>query len=707
MVNPGTTVGGKYRLEMKIAQGASSSIWSASHETLGRPVAVKFMESPGKSSHERVQRFMREAKLASAVQHRYIVDIFDFGQTEWGMPYMVMELLQGTPLSTRISMGAPMAVHELLHHMEMVLTGLHAAHQVGIVHRDLKPENIFLIDDGAECYPKILDFGISILANHGADEAVERLTQEGAILGTLWYMSPEQVRGRRDIDYRTDLYSLGVMLYEILVGDSPFSADTVGELLIKIATETPPPLIEQRPDVGQALSDLVGKAMAKRRRDRFASADDMRLAMQALPPVPRELLTAIVVNAGPETPRPGSPDDDAVLFGATDGGGPFGASDDAGGLLSSLEPEPQLLDAPGTEVQTTPPFGAADQGGVQPRWPVGTGAPSGAPLSFGWPAEGGGVPSFSSSEPTPSEPTPVTPPPAIGTGAEAPPPPVVAPPVIGTGADTPLVVTGAGGEVPPAVLGAAAGAEESSLASGSDAADRDLSPLAGIGLPEPPPAAILSDESPRVTVPIVAPPPTLWSRLSGRLRVLANWRQLNPRDHAVEIGLFLGAAGFVIGAFLAWQEQGCSPSLSGGNQILARDRGGDGDSDAGADAGDSVENPVGAHSGGDGGAGDGGSGDDGVQQRPAPTKVAPSRPRRQRVQSRARRQKRRNARQSQQRRRRRDSQPAKKRASPPRKKQVSPPQEKQVSPPRDKEQTTTKRRSTGPDAPNAFRNPGF
>jgi serine/threonine-protein kinase len=297
MADPGTKVGGKYRLEQQIARGASSSIWRAYHETLRRPVAVKIMEAGLGLSEERVERFLREAQLASLVQHRYIVDIFDIGQTAEGLPFMVMELLQGISLAQRISREPALPAQDFLDVIAMVLSGLHGAHNAGIVHRDLKPENIFLVEDGAGSYPKILDFGVSFLATNELDQEVDRLTQEGSILGTLWYMSPEQIIGQLDIDRRSDLYNIGVILYEAFAGVFPFAATTVGELVVKIATRTPRPLIELRPNIPPEIAALVERAMAKDREQRFADAAEMLEAVKALPPLPEEFTTAVVASA--------------------------------------------------------------------------------------------------------------------------------------------------------------------------------------------------------------------------------------------------------------------------------------------------------------------------------------------------------------------------------------------------------------------------
>lgn len=266
-----------------------ASVWSAEHVTLGRDVAIKFIHDEASRSDQQIQRFLREARNAAAVQHRYIIDIFDFGQTSVGEPYMVMEFLKGESFAARLSRDPPLAAQALLQIVDQSLSGLHAAHEMGIIHRDLKPPNIYLVQDGDGVYPKLLDFGISLLTGRRSDrDAAPRLTTDGTIIGTPYYMSPEQVRDVDDIDRRTDLYSMGVIVYEALTGDLPFTSEKVVDLIVKIATVEAPPLVETRPEIGKSLSDFVLRAMARERDGRFVNALDMRRALQevVLPETP-------------------------------------------------------------------------------------------------------------------------------------------------------------------------------------------------------------------------------------------------------------------------------------------------------------------------------------------------------------------------------------------------------------------------------------
>jgi serine/threonine protein kinase len=272
----GEIIADRYRLDALIGKGGMSSVWAGVHLALDRPVAVKFLLVRGDDDSEALTaQFLREARIAAAVRHRNVVDVLDFGTTEQGTPFMVMEMLDGETLGARLVRSPPLAVNELMHIVNLTLRGLTAAHDAGIVHRDLKPENIFLQYDDAGVYPKIFDFGISrSLDMSGPRSALT--TKEGFLVGTPHYMSPEQVRGLRDIDQRTDIYSMGVILYEALTGRLPFDAENIGDLVINIVQATPPPISQLRPEVGRSISKVVSRAMHRDRDERFMNAREMQ-----------------------------------------------------------------------------------------------------------------------------------------------------------------------------------------------------------------------------------------------------------------------------------------------------------------------------------------------------------------------------------------------------------------------------------------------
>jgi hypothetical protein len=278
-VSAGTVVGGKYRLEQPIGRGGMASVWRATHTTLENSVAVKFLEMFGSARDNMAARFLREAKLAAGLRHRNVVQLLDYGVADDGQPFMVMELLEGSSLADRLDNGPPMSEVELFETVAMVLSGLASVHEAGIVHRDMKPDNIFLVRDSDGDYPKLLDFGISRgVALEGADT---RVTNTGAVVGTPLYMSPEQARGVKDLDHRTDLFSVGMMLYEALTGVIPFEAENMGDVLIRVATEDMPSIAIARPDLPPEAVTAIDRALMRDRSKRFGDAREMRKAVLA------------------------------------------------------------------------------------------------------------------------------------------------------------------------------------------------------------------------------------------------------------------------------------------------------------------------------------------------------------------------------------------------------------------------------------------
>ena len=277
---PGDVIAGRYRIEAPVGSGAYASVFRARDETLARAVAIKFLYLSDERKREvMAERFLREARIAAAVDHPNVARTFDFG-AEADRPYMVMELLQGQSLGERMERGA-IPLGELVDLACEILAGLDAIHRAGIVHRDLKPDNVILASDGLAERARIVDFGVSRALPGAGDVRSALTTRDGLVVGTPEYMSPEQARGLGEIDARADIYAMGAILYEALTGRLPYRASNMADLIVAIAGGGAPSVHRLRPEVSEALSAVVERAMALAPEDRFASAGDMVWALLA------------------------------------------------------------------------------------------------------------------------------------------------------------------------------------------------------------------------------------------------------------------------------------------------------------------------------------------------------------------------------------------------------------------------------------------
>ncbi len=276
---PGDVIGGKFVVEQVLGVGGMGVVVSARHAQLGQKVAIKFLRKDAAKSPEAANRFLREARAVVALQSAHVVRVMDVGVLDDGMPYMVMEHLVGTDLhrllEERKTLPAGDAVDFLLQGMEAIAE----AHVAGIVHRDLKPANLFLArhPDGSPLV-KVLDFGISKASGSGTTE--QNLTATSTIMGSPLYMSPEQLRSSKNVDARTDVWALGVILYELLVGRLPFEAETVTGLCAKIAADPPAPLRELDSSVPAELEAVVMRCLEKNVDRRFASVTELATALR-------------------------------------------------------------------------------------------------------------------------------------------------------------------------------------------------------------------------------------------------------------------------------------------------------------------------------------------------------------------------------------------------------------------------------------------
>jgi serine/threonine-protein kinase len=275
----GVVISDRYRLTRLLGEGGMGAVWEATHSLTRKSVALKFLKAAPENAQAR-RRFLREARAASAVQHPNVVEIHDIIEHE-GMPVMVMDLLIGESLAQKLARDQRIPLRELAELMLPVVSAIGTAHAAGVVHRDIKPDNVFLekLPTG-EIKTMVLDFGIAKL-NKAPDEAAAtaNLTRTGAVMGTPYYMAPEQVFGEKDVDHRADVWSVGVMLYECLSGTKPVDGDNVGQMFKTIVTGNMLPLEQRAPDLPADIAAVIGRMLVV---DRDARAPDLRELYETL-----------------------------------------------------------------------------------------------------------------------------------------------------------------------------------------------------------------------------------------------------------------------------------------------------------------------------------------------------------------------------------------------------------------------------------------
>jgi serine/threonine-protein kinase len=267
-------LGGKYRLERELGRGGMGVVFRATHLRLGKPVAIKMLLPEALSSPGAVERFDREARAAAQIKSQHVAEVLDIDHHQ-GLPYMVLEFLEGHDLSVELTRRGPLPASEVVDWLLQVCTAMDEAHKRGIVHRDLKPSNIFLAEQDGHRTIKILDFGISkITSPHEA-----RLTATTEGFGTVLYMSPEQVRSTRETDARGDVWSLGVIAYELLSNRAPFVGESATAIVASIMVDPFPPLGSLRPDLPAGLAEVVHHALVKDRNQRTQSMAEFAAAL--------------------------------------------------------------------------------------------------------------------------------------------------------------------------------------------------------------------------------------------------------------------------------------------------------------------------------------------------------------------------------------------------------------------------------------------
>jgi serine/threonine-protein kinase len=317
-VKPGDLLDGKYRVERVLGAGGMGVVVQARHVDLNTRVAIKFMLPDALNDQESVERFHREARAAVRLRSDHTARVLDVGRMKNGAPYMVMEFLIGQDLGQIVEASGPLPITSAVEYLLQACEAIAEAHAIGIVHRDIKPRNLFLTKriDGRPLV-KVLDFGLAKTIDHTQDRALTRTT---AVMGSPQYMSPEQMRATRSVDGRTDIWSLGVCLYELVTGSVPFDAATVPELCALVLKDPPPPPIERRADLPSALSALILKCLEKDPSLRFPDVAAFAEALEEYGSVAargaasrvRHVLTTTPRVADSEAPPPPGLDANAI-----------------------------------------------------------------------------------------------------------------------------------------------------------------------------------------------------------------------------------------------------------------------------------------------------------------------------------------------------------------------------------------------------------
>lgn len=281
----GHVIGNKYRVDSLVGSGGMGVVAAGYHLELDQPIAIKFLGVDKEVCAESAERFRREARTAARIHSEHAVKVFDSGVVGEGIPYMVMELLEGNDLGQELARQGPLPIALGAHYLLQAIDAIAEAHAMGVVHRDLKPGNLFLARgaDGTRAV-KVLDFGISKSVPRSSDIV---LTRTASMIGSPLYMSPEQMRSARDVDARSDIWSLGAILYELVSGEPPFPADSIPELCVAVMNDSLRPISRLVPAAPRSLDALLGRCLNRNLADRFASVADLADALVEFAPASR------------------------------------------------------------------------------------------------------------------------------------------------------------------------------------------------------------------------------------------------------------------------------------------------------------------------------------------------------------------------------------------------------------------------------------
>jgi eukaryotic-like serine/threonine-protein kinase len=277
---PGTLLAGKYRVERVIGRGGMGVVLAVRHEKLEQRMALKLILPDARAHDEAAARFLREARAAARIQSEHVARVFDVGELDSGEPYMAMEYLEGSDVASLIATRGTLEPQQAVDYLLQACEALAEAHARGIVHRDLKPGNLFLVERvGGDTTIKLLDFGISKVAPAAESRGDGVTTNTSSLMGSPLYMSPEQMLSSRTVDARTDIWALGVVLYEMLSGNMPFMAETMPEICALVMQSPPVPLERHKPELPGGLVRVVMRCLEKRPDDRFADVAELAKAL--------------------------------------------------------------------------------------------------------------------------------------------------------------------------------------------------------------------------------------------------------------------------------------------------------------------------------------------------------------------------------------------------------------------------------------------
>jgi len=299
-VREGTVLVGKYRVERVLGQGGMGIVVAARHEQLDDRVAIKLMLPAVAANPEAVTRFVREARAAAKIKSEHVARVSDVGTLETGEPYMVMEYLEGADLSALLQHHGRLPVEQAADYLLQACEAIAQAHELGIVHRDLKPANLYVVNNRRDGLPfvKVLDFGISKMASSAVDSS---MTKTSALMGSPLYMSPEQMNSARDVDLRSDIWSLGVIFYELLSGQPPFNGDTLPQVCAQILTAPIPDVRRLVPELPDGVTQVLYRCLERDPSRRFGNVDELATALAPFSPWGTWKRSSKLANTGART----------------------------------------------------------------------------------------------------------------------------------------------------------------------------------------------------------------------------------------------------------------------------------------------------------------------------------------------------------------------------------------------------------------------